>query len=1145
MSEHGDSGGGGSQGNTSPIQKQGPNSPAPSCVSMKSDQSKDQDINFSGGDSYPDASRTQKVRPDSPAPSCVSMKSDQSKDQDINFRGGDAVCDLRSSFTSSAVFMEIDQSKSFRKRHCPDSSPVQSKRSCSSVPSCVSMKSDRSKGYPIEFKHEERPDPGIQQEEQRVNPSLSRSYENELSTVFKELEHKVVTFMKNELKRLKKLLSHDYPESPCGEEEDEQDQRDARDGALKIAVHILRDMNQETLAQQLEQNGLLLRCQQQLKYRLSKKFESVFEGIPKQGNSIFLQKIYTELYITEGESVAVNTEHEVRQIEMASKRQVTKGDTQIKCTDIFKPLPGLDKPIRTVLTKGLAGIGKTVSVQKFILDWTEGKANEKIQLIFPLPFRELNLMKNKTYNLMDIIHHFFSETKGVTLSNQNKHNIAFIFDGLDESRFPLDFQHNESIYNVTDHATVDVLLTNLIKGNLLPSALVWITSRPAAANQIPPECVNQVTEVRGFNDPQKEEYFRKRITEEELANRIITHLKSSRSLYIMCQIPVFCWMAATVLESILTEAENGEIPKSLTQMYTHFLIIQTKHISQKYEKQEADTLWNSNTILSLGKLAFQQLEKGNLIFYEEDLRECGIDVREASVYSGMCTQIFREEAGLFQGKVFCFVHLSIQEFLAALYVFLHFAMRERSMLDQHQTSQLHSLFSANSLYELHQSAVDLALKNENGQLDLFLRFLLGLSLESNHKLLQDLLPQTGSISLNTEETVKYIKQKISEAPDPERCLNLFHCLNELNDHSLVEEVQSYVRKGDELREDLSLSQLSALAFVLLMSEQELEEFNLKDYGRCSSPARSDAGLLRMLSVVKASRRVQLRCCNLTENSGTALASTLSSNTSDMRHLDLAYNNLGDSGVELLSTGLEQAKCELETLELKSCNLKKKSCEALSSALRTNPNLRQLDLSGNNLGDSGVELLSSGLTHKCRLEKLVLRGCKLTEWSCAALSSALSSNSSSLTQLHLRGNYLGDSGMELLSTGLTHPDCRLETLELRGCSLTEKSCAALSLALSSNSSRLRQLNLSYNDLGDSGVELLSTGLENLYCRLEKLELQYCKLTGKSCSSLASALKSNHSSLRELNLRYNWLLESDVELLSFLLKDPTYKITELQY
>ena len=606
----------------------------------------------------------------------------------------------------------------------------------------------------------------------------------------------------------------------------------------------------------LSLDGLFPRCQQELKYRLTKKFQSVFEGVPKLGNPTFLEKIYTELYITEGESVEVNTEHEVRQIEMASRRQITKRETPIKCTDIFKPLPGQDKPIRTVLTKGVAGIGKTVSVQKFILDWAKGKANQNIHFIFPLPFRELNLIKDKKYTLMDIIHHFFSETKDFAFSNQDRYNIAFIFDGLDESRLPLDFQHNECIYNVSEPASVDVLLTNLIKGNLLPSALVWITSRPAATNQIPPECVDQVTEVRGFNDPQKEEYFRKKITKVELASRIITHLKSSRCLYIMCHIPVFCWMAATVLEYILTEAESGEIPTSLTQMYTHFLIIQTKHRSQKYGNRDADALWNLKTILSLGKLAFQQLEKGNLIFYEEDLRECGIDVTEASVYSGMCTQIFREEAGLYQGKVFCFVHLSIQEFLAALYVFLHFSKRESNMPDQHQTSQLNSLLSANKLHDLHQTAVDLALRNENGHLDLFLRFLLGLSLESNQKLLQDLLPQTGSSSLNTEETVKYIKQKIREAPNPERCINLFHCLNELNDHSLVEEVKGYLRKGKETREDLSLSQLSALAFVLLMSDQELEEFNLEDYGRGRSPARSDAGLLRMLPVVKASRRVK-------------------------------------------------------------------------------------------------------------------------------------------------------------------------------------------------------------------------------------------------------------------------------------------------
>src|SRR4029434_1192779 len=159
----------------------------------------------------------------------------------------------------------------------------------------------------------------------------------------------------------------------------------------------------------LSLDGLFPRCQQKLKHRLTEKFQSVFEGVPKLGNPTFLEKIYTELYITEGESVEVNTEHEVRQIEMASRRQITKRETPIKCTDIFKPLPVQDKPIRTVLTKGVAGIGKTVSVQKFILDWAEEKANQDVHFIFPLPFRVLNLMKEKKLSLVELIQHFFPE----------------------------------------------------------------------------------------------------------------------------------------------------------------------------------------------------------------------------------------------------------------------------------------------------------------------------------------------------------------------------------------------------------------------------------------------------------------------------------------------------------------------------------------------------------------------------------------------------------------------------------------------------------------------------------------------------------------------------------------------------------------
>ncbi|XP_048051658.1 NACHT, LRR and PYD domains-containing protein 3-like isoform X2 [Megalobrama amblycephala] len=914
-------------------------------------------------------------------------------------------------------------------------------------------------------------------------------------------------------------------------------------------------------------NVELQRVKDQHKTSMKYKNERLFEGNKLQENQTVLNRIYTQLYIIDEESEGVSEEHEVLQIEKTARTQHSQ-ETPIYCSDIFKasPEPGCEEKdqIKTVLTKGIAGIGKTVSVQKFILDWAEGKANQDVDFMFVLPFRELNLIRDHQYSLHGLLLDFHPELQDLDPKIYEECKVVLIFDGLDESRITLMFSDAQKVSDVTEISSVGMLMSNLMKGELLPSALIWITSRPAAANQIPSKYINRLTEIQGFNEPQKEEYFRKRISDEHQASRIISHIRRARSLHIMCHIPVFCWISSTVLQKLLKEDLSVEIPQTLTEMYIHFLLIQINMRNQKYEERDPEKLLQSNreVIVKLAEVAFKQLMKGNVMFYEEDLRESGIDVTDASVYSGICTEIFKEESVIHQRKVYSFIHLSIQEFLAAFYAFYCYLSKNKEPLqlldakNKHDSENIskydreygydkHMSHDEVSLYDLLTSAVNKSLKSENGHLDLFLRFLLGVSLESNQRLLQDLLTHTKNSSESIRRTTQYIKDNIKDPTDlyhlsSGQSINLFLCLLEVKDQTMSREIQEFVKSDKHSKRKLSPAHCSTIAYMIQMSDEVMDELNFKKYNT------SDEGRRRLIPAVINCRKVLFSGCNLTAKNCEIVSSLLQSSNCVARELDLSNNDLQDSGVKLLSDGLKSPNCQLQILSLSGCNLTGHHCEIVSSALQSsNCVLRELDLSNNDLQDSGMKMLSDGLkSQNCQLQILCLSACNLNGQCCESLSSALQSSNCVLRELDLSNNGLQVLGVKLLSDGLKSPSSQLQILRLSVYNLTDQCCKSLSLALQSSNCVLRELDLSNNDLQDSGVKLLSDGLKNSNCQLQILSLAGCNLTDQCCESLSSALQSSNCALIVMDLSNNDLQDSGVKLLSDGLKNSNCQLRILR-
>ncbi|XP_039889494.1 NACHT, LRR and PYD domains-containing protein 12-like [Simochromis diagramma] len=868
----------------------------------------------------------------------------------------------------------------------------------------------------------------------------------------------------------------------------------------------------------MEQDEVVESVKQKLKDHLQEKFTWINEGTSDSRSR--LDSVYTKLYVTQQVQDFGSRPHEILDHFNVPHLQSSfsqVNNKQIDFLNIFKlgrihvqQQPAKEKTVQRVMTKGIAGIGKTFAVQNFALSWAEGKSNQHIDFIFVLPFRELNMLRDADYSLLQLLLHFYPEIKPLEGTQQLVHKqVLFIFDGLDESRFPLDFDGAVRISEIDRRSTVDVLLTNLIQGNLLPRALLWVTSRPAAASQIPSKYIDQMTEVQGFTEQQKESYFRKRFSTANQAEEILSRLRGMISFYFMGHIPVFCWIIAEVFRKGWSDERSRGIT-TMTELYIYYLLIQTQRTRHKYagksskkrSKQKKSQAQNSAMLLNLSKLAFEQLQKGNIIFYEEDLTESGIDVDEASVFCGFCSEILKEERGLYKKKMFSFVHLSFQEFLAALY------MHHCILTDNFST--LKSFLGVDptdlSFLDLQKKVVDKALQSEKGQLDLFLCFFLGFSLESNQTVLQGLLPQVKSSSDTTEEMKGYLKNFHVKDIPRERYMNLFLCKFELKEERFQDDIRMYLDSGARL----STIDCAVLSTMMQISGEVLEELDL------TNSVTPLIGTEKLVQQMKNCKKAVLMNDQLSKGCFDVLLSVLQSADSCLTELSLVYfSNVSDGFPSDLFAGLEGPDCKLETLRLSGFSLDCSDCHRLVSVLRSDPSpLTALhlinclcsyseDYSGyctndvkttGNRGDFSDEshlltvIPSALIGPVCKLEWFSMPGCFLKNNCWQVFASVLSSNSQ-LRELDLSRNDLKDLGVQLLSVGLGSLNCSLETLRLSCCGITEEGCVSLASALKSNPSHLRELDLSYNHPGVSGVKLLLERLEDPECRLETLNVDH--------------------------------------------------------
>ncbi|TWW77438.1 Nuclear mitotic apparatus protein 1 [Takifugu flavidus] len=430
--------------------------------------------------------------------------------------------------------------------------------------------------------------------------------------------------------------------------------------------------------------------------------------------------------------------------------KVTGVNAFVDLNNLFRLKKRNGQAVRTVVTTGIPGIGMTVSVGKFCLDWAELCANKDLQFIIALSFHHLWALRNSNphnMSFLEMIHYYHPECNDMNYLEVEDCRLLIIIDSFDGYLAPLDWENAPVIKDSCTPAHLDVLIVNLIRGTLLPGGCVWILGRRAAVSQIPSQFLDVVTEIQGFSDQSKDEYLIKRFSDAELATKIVAHYKRLPTLKILAGQPIVCWMMATVFE-----VWSNEIKLKLIKM---------------------------------GRLAFHMLQRNSYIFSEEDVMECGLNLIEVTVFSGLCTEL--PTASSRGRRNFCYVHLTFQEFMAALYVFTMFRSESKNVLDSEWLHMPNIFISkpdqTRSVASLLLRAVELTLRAPLGHYDMFLRFLCGLLSPDCHdqQLGGFLFPNDAAKVSGLDEAQQLLQQTVTTAQqnNTDRVENLKECLREM------------------------------------------------------------------------------------------------------------------------------------------------------------------------------------------------------------------------------------------------------------------------------------------------------------------------------------------------------------------------------